>query len=277
MRAVWLTNSSGLTLDAGSFNIIDDNTFAGEGVMDLVKPGERRLLSYAADQAVRVDSTIHNDKEKITRVRMIKGVMTRTTETRTHVQYRVRNEDGKSRVVIIEHPVDPEQKLVGTAKPEETSASEYRFRVPVEAHSSANFVVEAAAQLHADYQITNIDDNELALLVEQKALDPQMEQALREVVKRKHDVNHAEEEIASRNERLTGIEKDQQRLRENMKALKGSAEERLLLQRYARQLNAEEDQLAAIHAEVARLQTAKDKASDELEHFIESISLEAVL
>ncbi len=48
-RALWITNSSGLTLDSGTFNILESDTFAGEGLIETVHPAERRLISYAAD------------------------------------------------------------------------------------------------------------------------------------------------------------------------------------------------------------------------------------
>ncbi len=57
LRAVWLENKSKLTLDAGSFSIFESGEFAGEGLLDPIHPGERRLLSYAADQATRVKIT----------------------------------------------------------------------------------------------------------------------------------------------------------------------------------------------------------------------------
>src|SRR5262249_13932960 len=44
LRALWITNSSGLTLDGGAFNVIEENAFAGEGIIDPLKPEERRLL-----------------------------------------------------------------------------------------------------------------------------------------------------------------------------------------------------------------------------------------
>jgi len=56
LRAIWIKNGSGLTLDSGTFNIIDGGTFAGEGLLQTVHPDERRLLSFAADTAVRVTS-----------------------------------------------------------------------------------------------------------------------------------------------------------------------------------------------------------------------------
>ena len=44
-RALWLTNSSGLTLDGGSFSVMEDETFAGEGIFDAIRPDEKRLAS----------------------------------------------------------------------------------------------------------------------------------------------------------------------------------------------------------------------------------------
>src|SRR5439155_8228730 len=41
LRSLWLTNSSGLTLDGGSFSVPDAGAFAGEGLIDPMKPGEK--------------------------------------------------------------------------------------------------------------------------------------------------------------------------------------------------------------------------------------------
>jgi hypothetical protein len=53
LRALWVTNTCGLTLGRGSFTIIEDGNF-GEGLLDPVHSDEKRLLSYVADQAVHV-------------------------------------------------------------------------------------------------------------------------------------------------------------------------------------------------------------------------------
>ena len=48
-RAIWLTNASDLTLDAGSLSIIEAGAFAGEGLLEPLKPKDRRLVSFASD------------------------------------------------------------------------------------------------------------------------------------------------------------------------------------------------------------------------------------
>ena len=77
-----------------------------------------------------------------------------------------------------------------------------------------------------------------------------------------------------REEETTKIFDDQQRLRENMKALKGSAEEKVLLQRYTRQLNDQEDRLEALKKEVKDLEAKIDAAQAALESLIQALSFD---
>src|SRR6202790_5023141 len=49
LRGLWLRNTSPLTFDGGSFSVLENEVFAGEGLTDPIKPGERRLLSSAPD------------------------------------------------------------------------------------------------------------------------------------------------------------------------------------------------------------------------------------
>lgn len=52
----------------------------------------------------------------------------------------------------------------------------------------------------------------------------EIEKALRRIATQKHDLAVMDAAIAGRRSQVTGTPDDQQRLRENMKALKGSAE-----------------------------------------------------
>jgi hypothetical protein len=56
LRALWLKNTSPLTFDGGSFSVLEGEVFAGEGITDPIKPGEKRLLSYATDLGLLVEA-----------------------------------------------------------------------------------------------------------------------------------------------------------------------------------------------------------------------------
>ena len=68
-----------------------------------------------------------------------------------------------------------------------------------------------------------------------------------------------------------------QRLRENIKALKGSAEEKALLQRYTKQLNSQESRLEELKKETAGVEQQVDAAQAELDRIIEELSFDEKL
>ena len=89
-------------------------------------------------------------------------------------------------------------------------------------------------------------DDQVALLVREKTLTDAQETALREVIARKAAIAAISREIAVRQTEINQIGTDQTRVRENMRSLKGSSEEKQLLQRYVKQLNDQETRLDAV-------------------------------
>jgi len=76
---------------------------------------------------------------------------------------------------------------------------------------------------------------------------------------------------------MSKIFDDQQRLRENMKALKGSAEEKALLQRYTQQLNDQETQLATLQKESGELAAQAQSAQAALDQMVQQLSIDVRL
>jgi Carboxypeptidase regulatory-like domain len=276
LHALWLTNSSPLTLDGGSFSILENEAFAGEGLTDSIKPGEKRLLSYATDLGVRIESQATNDPQRVTHLRIVHGVMIQTSELRQETIYTVRDDDTTPRTVLIEHPFRTGWLIAADGtKPEETTSTTYRFRLPVDAKTTATLAVRESKPLETRYELTNLDDNQIKFFIQQKSINPEAEAAFRKIVEQKDRVAALEEEITKRDDETSKIYDDQQRLRENLKALKGSAEERALTQRYTQQLADQETRLEILQHESADLQTKHDLAQAELDKMIEDLTLDA--
>ncbi len=272
LRAVWVTNTTGLTLDGGTFSIVEGNAFAGEGLIEPVKSGERRLLSYALDLGVRVSTTAETKPMPVTKVTVARGVLVQTVEARQSRTYTARNEDSDARTLVIEHPARIGWTLGGTVKPEESTAAWHRFRVTVPSKSSATLTVEESQPVVSQVSISDIDPDRITVLVRDQAISSQLETALREVVRRKTDLNRLTELRRQLELEDSRINTDQNRLRENMKALKGSAEEKALLQRYVKQLDDQENRLEALRKEIATLQEQIAKADADLAAFILTIA-----
>jgi hypothetical protein len=273
-RALWITNSSGLTLDSGTFNILESDTFAGEGLIETVHPSERRLISYAADPALRVTMEQESSERPVSRIHIVKGLMYLTREQRDSRKYTLHNADTTSREVVIEHPARENWKLTEGPKPEETSASYLRFRVAVPAGQAGNLKIEEFHPESSEFVLTNLDEKQVAFITQQRQITPAMQEAFRRVLDQKNKVDSLGTQIKARQHEVETITKDQARLRENMKALKGSAEEKALLQRYTRQLDAQEDRLNTLTKEISDLQEKQAQARNQLDQIVQQITLD---
>jgi hypothetical protein len=277
LRALWVDNTSALTLDGGSFNVLEGDAFAGEGLMDPIKPGEKRLLSYAADLGVLVDARQKAEKQRVTRVIIAHGSMMQSTQEREEHTYTIRNRDTASRTVVIEHPARPGWKLTDDEKPAESSASFHRFRLTVESKKTEALTVKEYRPITNNYLLSNVTDDQIKFFAAQKMINAEIDQALRKVISQKNSIAALDAEVASHKSKISGISEDQQRVRENMKALKGSVEEKALVARYVRELNEQEDRVQSLHHEMADLQQKREAAQKTLNGMIEGLQMEATL
>ena len=164
-RALWLNNSSGLTLDGGSFSVLEDETFAGEGIFDPIRPGEKRLISYATDLALNVRAKQASEAQRVSQVLVSHGVMTQMSEIRESKTYTFRNEDSSARSVIVEHPVRTGYTLRSEVQPAETSAGWMRFRVQVAPKQTAALVVDEVRPISNTLRLTNISEAQVSLFL----------------------------------------------------------------------------------------------------------------
>jgi hypothetical protein len=277
LRALWVNNSSDLTLDGGSFNVLEADAFAGEGLLDPIKPGEKRLLSYAADLNLLVDEKQKSEKQKITKIVIAHGVMTQITEEREEHIYTIRNRDTSARTLVIEHPARTGWKLADGAEPVESTASFHRFRLNTDPKKTTILSVKEYRPISTQYHLTSVSSAQVDYFVSQNSVNPEVEKVLRQVIAQKSDIAALEADIAAHKAKVSAIAEDQQRVRENLKALKGSPEEKALVERYARELNDQEDKVQSLQHEISDLQQKRDAAQKALTAMIECVELEATL
>jgi hypothetical protein len=270
LRAVWLENTSKLTLDSGSFSIFESGEFAGEGLLDPIHPGEKRLLSYATDQAVRVKVTARDGKRTIHHLSFHKGVMVETDMNVDSATYSATNSADVDRVVLIEHARrNNGWTLDDGLKAEETTPDLFRFKVPVAAHSTAKLEVR---QRGPEYVTVDLRSN------------PRQEEFLLQLVKDVPDALDKLKPVIDAQGALTDLDRcieeskkteetaaaDEARDRENLTALKGND----AAKRFVDELNRAEDQLQDTRKRTADLETQKKAAEEKLNDLISGISFD---
>jgi hypothetical protein len=278
LRGLWLKNTSPLTFDGGSFSVLENEVFAGEGLTDPIKPGERRLISYATDLGLLVEASKNSQPQHVTRVKISKGVLTQVSELHERTLYTARTQDAMALTLVIEHPARADWQLAKGAKdPEEKAPGVYRFRVEAPSKATASLPVEEVRTLSTSYQLSNLNEDQIGVFVKQGTITPEMAQALARITAQKAVVAKLEEEMENRQKDIDRIVEDQGRLRENMKALRGSAEEKALLQRYTRQLDEQETQLDALRKKIQDTEAQRDKANLQLGSMISDLQIEATM
>jgi hypothetical protein len=275
--AVWLKNTSGLTLDQGSFTVIDSKAFAGEGLTETINPQERRLLSYALDLGLEVTTNRDTERERVERVEIIRGVLRlhrKVVEKKTYV---VRNNDEKERTVILEHPVRGGWSLVETPAAAESTANYHRFRVEVEPKTTTEFAVREENPQQTTYAIRNVTPEQIALWVQQKTIDAEIERALQRIVAKKNEIDELNKQIQVLEKEQNEIFQDQDRVRRNLQRLGRTPEEANLRLRYIRQLEQQENRIGALRAERAQLEDARTAAQKELDDRLQNLSFDRKL
>src|SRR5207249_8326599 len=128
--------------------------------------------------------------------------------------------------------------------------------------------------IQATYTLANVTSQQVDLFVRQRSINQTVEEALRRILAQKGVVSELEDQQSAREEEMKKIFDDQERLRENLKALKGSSEEKMLVQRYTQQLNEQETRLEKLRQEKGRLESKQEKAQEALDKMIEDLSFD---
>ena len=149
--------------------------------------------------------------------------------------------------------------------------------VTVEPKATTKFSVRESRSLETRYQLSNLTGDQIEVFLQKKSINPEIESSLRKIVEQKDRVTRLDAEISRRETETQKIYDDQQRLHENLIALKGSTEERALTQRYTQQLADRETRLEAIQRETADLQSKGDQAPSQLDSMVENLALDTTL
>jgi septal ring factor EnvC (AmiA/AmiB activator) len=177
-------------------------------------------------------------------------------------------------VVLIEHPVENEWELVETPAPAETTAGEYRFRVEASPGVTTELVVQEESARLTTYTLSNVSSDQIALWLQERSIDPEVETALRQIVAKRGELEAVRREIQARDLEQQNIFNDQGRLRENLGKLGDSSEEKGLRRRYVTELEKQENRLDALRAERARLDADLKSLQAELDALVWKIAFE---
>jgi hypothetical protein len=265
-----LKNSSGVHLMQGPITVFENNTYAGDSrILDLQK-GEERLISYAVDLGTEVEPVAKRDADRYTLVKIVKGVVQTTTKNRETKTYNIKNRSEQDRVVLVEHPYRPDFKLV-SKEAKERARDVYRFEVDVPAGKSASQEVIEERDLVNQIAISNLDDNTMKVIFNSNVTSKPVIEALKKSQDMKFKMGETQRELGLARQQLADIERDQTRIRANLKDTPATA---AAYKKYLEKLDAQEGEIDELTAKIKELQGTENQQRKEYENYLANLSVE---
>ena len=190
--------------------------------------------------------------------------------------YTLSNIADRPKTVYVEHPYNKNSKwqLVKTAKPAETTEQFYRFKVVVLPNASTQLAVTEELPEVSSFALSNVTTNDIEIYAKSNYLTPQMKQALEGVVELKGQISSLNRQINEKQADINVITKDQERMRDNLKALGKSDEEKQLIQRYVGKIAQGEDQLERLRQEEKKLNEERSVLQRQLDERVRKLAME---
>jgi len=267
MSAAELTNNTGKTLDGGPLTVFEGDSYGGEALMNTVKNGDKRLISYAVDLGTRIGTADDSGEERILEVHANRGVITTKTAQRETTTYTIRNVDAKSKMLIIERPVEEDRKVL-SPKPAESTATANRFEVKLTPSATTKLEVVEESQDSSTVAVANFTPDLLISYTSQKAISEVGRKALQQIVVQKAKIAAADESLKQTRSEMEEVTQAENRLRQNIQTLNQVSGQRDQVQTWSQQLASEEVQYAKLRDQAAALEKQKAALQSELEDMI---------
>jgi hypothetical protein len=264
-----LANTTGKHLLAGPMTVLEGGAYAGDALLGHLPPGAKRLIAYAVDLPVTIDTEDAPEQRRITTAKVAKGTMTLVSRLEARRTYRLRSEDDLPRQVVIEHTFRPGWTLA--MEPAERTDAVARYRVPLAARGEQVLVVTESLVLDEQVVIADLEGDLLAAYTANGALSAPLREALTQAGILRAQVQEAEQQVRQVEAELAAITTEQGRLRDNMRTLAQTA---ALYQRLMTKLDEQETRIEALQAQGKTHRQTATQARTRLLDYLHTLSVE---
>ena len=246
------------------------SAYVGDARMATLPAGDSRLLSFAVDQAVTIDRE-EKPSRRLSRASIADGVLTLSVTDRQSTTYTVAGAPDADRSLIIEHPRRAGWELAEPAgnKPDATAAA-YRLPLAVPAGKTVTLTATLERPRQERILLTDLTADQIAARADAAELPPEVRQALTTLAGLRAAVAEKERRIAELERDRTERIADQDRLRENLKALPAGSD---LHKRTLAKMAEAENRLDALARDLTAARGEAEAARQTLRERVKSLAL----
>lgn len=269
LAAVEISNDGETGLPPGVLTMYEESAllkgtaFVGDAQLPVMAQGEKRFISYALDSKT---SIAREDKSTSTegKISISGGILRTAMKNRSETVYTVKAPPKEARVVVLEHPKLGDYKLV-SPDPKDVVVADNRYRIRVTLAAGETKVVPVVLENETwnSWGIDGMASDQLLAYATSSGnnLDPETRKIFEGLAAMRREMDKTDQEIAALDQQRMIIFQDQERVRENLKALSGKSD---VQQKYLDKLGEQEDQIAKIDAAREKLSNQRLRQEEEL-------------
>jgi hypothetical protein len=266
-----LKNTTPLYLMQGPVTVFDDNAYAGDARIDDLAPGQDRLISYALDLKVEVESQHQDLRFDQVAVKLRRGTLISTRKRVEAKLYLVRNRDPKKKDLLIEHPVRDDWRLVEPSEPAERSRDVYRFALAVEPDKTARLAVREERQYDELIALAGLAPEQIGYYLKAREVSDRVKEAIQKVVQLRDRLADTRNDRTRQELGAAEIGKEQARIRENMAKLAPNSE---LFNRYVKKLDQQETEIESLQKKIETLKETEARQQRELDDYLLGLEID---
>ena len=261
LHAVILKNNTQTHWAAGPVTVYNDDIYSGEAQISHCAPGNRRIISHAADLTVESDQHTSKPQQKLTKTWVEDATLNRTFNIQRQHLYRFLSLDGQSKVVLLEHTLEGEWRIDESKSLDEvrieTTETHVRYKFPIFANKPVTVTVPENHDKTQSRPLSTLSLPEIQAALRETALAADARPILQSMQKTSEEIALHQKTVAQLNGESQTLNSDQSRIRENMKQLDRESE---LYRSYVAKLTEHEKQFQTLRDQLATATQQLEKA-----------------
>jgi hypothetical protein len=265
-----LKNTTGKYLLQGPVTVISGGSYAGDASLGDVPPGQQRLISYGIDQEVTVHASDNTQENQLLTGKIVKGILQLTYKQTFSQEFTAEDKSETPKTLVIETPKRSGWTLLEPKKPIETTDALYRFEGKLKPHQPSKLAVREEHTQLQEMEILPMDTNAVDVYARTGEIPQDVRDSLSKAAQLKTSLSDTQRDIQTVQQKLAEITSEQNRIRENMKAVSPSSD---YYKRLLTELDQQETTIGDFHKQIQDLQKQQERQRKALEDYLASLSI----
>jgi len=263
-KGLRLFNNSEAHWASGPATISEGRFYGGDALIPEMIPDSKRLITYAVHGTLEVEKILKTEPQEIVSLKIVDGLLHRIDKIRKETEYLI---DGSEKELIIIHPKSSGWTLKENPEIDEETSGEYRFKLT---NWDKPVVVAEEYQVFQQFSLSNFRKSDIAYYLEWREISDSLKNAFEKMSILLKEIDQIRSNISLNNSQISRLERDQNRVRENMRVLQSSSD---LYKQYANQLSNQETDIQNLNKQIYDRQNELETLNESLKDFIRDLDI----